>query len=208
MQWAYERLLEALVHGTLSRDILYETDLASELELSRTPVREAMGRLEVEGFLERAPRGFRVRVLEPAELVHLYEARAALEVAITGAAAERRTPLELAQLEHLHLRTLESQDPEELDFVRIGFHKALWAAGHNPTVVELLEKLFLRIRVLDRRKSTEREEVAVARVEHGAVLDAVRAGDAHAAREHMTAHVDTTIARLLAQLAEVSGQPR
>ena len=77
-----------------------EVELARSLNVSRTPLREALNRLMVEGFLTRAPnRGFIGRPLDAKQVFDLYELRRALEAGIVVIACERATDEELAELE-------------------------------------------------------------------------------------------------------------
>jgi DNA-binding GntR family transcriptional regulator len=90
----YQQLREAIVTGVLSADApLTELSLAAQYKVSRTPVREALRRLEQDGLVERGPRGMKVRGRSPEEILEIYEVRITLEGAAARAAAERRTEL-------------------------------------------------------------------------------------------------------------------
>ena len=87
---AYARIREAIASGAYQPgERLTETALAAQLRTSRTPVREAVRRLESDGLVTRAGRGVLVPRLRPAEVVQLYQLRAALEALTAGLAAER-----------------------------------------------------------------------------------------------------------------------
>ncbi|MFT4043431.1 MAG: GntR family transcriptional regulator [Gordonia sp. (in: high G+C Gram-positive bacteria)] len=197
----YERLRERLLRRSPDDELLLETEIARDFGVSRTPVREALALLQHDGILERARRGYRLRRFDPQTLINLYETRVALEVALAGHAAERRTDLELARLEHLHEWSQRTNSPQELDRVRTLFHQALWAGAHNEDAVSVLEQIFFQIRVIDHQEARVPQETGIALEEHAALVEAIRARDGAAARRVAEQHLLSTRARLLVQLA-------
>jgi DNA-binding GntR family transcriptional regulator len=170
-------------------DLLQESPLAARYGVSRTPVREALARLEQDGLLERAPRGYRVRSGSPEDVLDVYDARTALEGVAAASAADRRTALELARLESLHADA-EHADPEEQRRLNLLWHEALWAAGHNATVTGLLHRLTAQLRIYDGTRTEHADDLAATRVEHAAVLDALRRRDPDAARTAVAVHLE------------------
>jgi DNA-binding GntR family transcriptional regulator len=122
---------------------LVELSVAERYGVSRTPVREALLRLEHDGLVERRSQGMVVRERSPEEILEIYEARIALEGAVAAAAARRRTVLDLAKIRRAHeLMAKETPtDPSVAMRVNQSFHVAVWAAGHNATMVDLLTRL-------------------------------------------------------------------
>ncbi|HEY0186833.1 MAG TPA: GntR family transcriptional regulator [Cellulomonas sp.] len=169
-------------------DLLQESTLAARYRVSRTPVREALARLEQDGLLERAPRGYRVRSGSPEDVLDIYDARTALEGVAAASAAGRRTELELARLAALHTGT-EHAAPDEQRRLNLLWHEALWAAGHNATVTALLHRLTAQLRIYDGTRTEHADDLAEIRAEHAAVLDALRVRDAEAARAAVAAHL-------------------
>ncbi|HEY3684097.1 MAG TPA: GntR family transcriptional regulator [Streptosporangiaceae bacterium] len=140
----YEGLRAAIVSGEYDPgEPLVEVVLAERYGTSRTPVREALRRLEQDGLVERGERGMRVRTRSPEEILEIYEARIPLEAAAAGAAAERRTDLDLVRIR----RAAERMDDTAADDVQAMatanrvVHEAIWAASHNGTLVDLLTRL-------------------------------------------------------------------
>lgn len=88
--------------------------LAAEFGKSRTPVREALHRLEIENLVERVPRGMRVRTSSPEEILDIYEVRIMLEGAAAKAAAERATEFDRTQLRSAQraMGAIEARDGE------------------------------------------------------------------------------------------------
>src|SRR5882672_10806283 len=97
----YERLKTMAITFAIRPDArVNEVELSKALNVSRTPLREALNRLMVEGFLTRAPnKGFIGRPLDAKQIYDLYELRAALETGIARLACERASDEDLAELE-------------------------------------------------------------------------------------------------------------
>jgi DNA-binding GntR family transcriptional regulator len=170
-------------------EVLLETVLARVYGLSRTPVREALGRLEQDGLLERGTRGYRVRSGTPQDVLDIYEARTALEAEAAAAAAVRRTDLELAKLLHIHELACASPDPETIRRLNSDWHSALWEASHNRTIQGLLGKLVVQLRIYDRGPHESRGDLAKTRAEHAKVLAAITSRDPGYARRAVTEHL-------------------
>jgi len=187
----YEELREAILTGRFGPgQVLSENALAAEFGKSRTPVREALHRLEIETLVERVPRGVRVRTSSPEEILDIYEVRITLEGAAAKAAAERATELDRTRLRSAQQAMVDVEDsPEAMAAANRRFHEAVWAASHNPTLVDLLHRLNVH---LVRYPSTtlnygDRWE-AVLR-EHEELLGAIDARDGEAARRIAEHHM-------------------
>jgi DNA-binding GntR family transcriptional regulator len=100
-QRAYDHIRQKLMSGVLiGGSRISDAELAEEIGISRTPVREAIIQLETEGVIEQIPRfGSFIRMLSREELIHLYELREVLEGHNAAMAAERATPEEVRRLE-------------------------------------------------------------------------------------------------------------
>jgi DNA-binding GntR family transcriptional regulator len=188
----YEQLRDDVVTGRFdSGEPLVETALAALYGVSRTPVREALRRLEQDGLVERGSRGMQVRSRSPEEILEIYEVRIILEAAAARAAAERRTTLDLMRLEQLHEAMLgtASDDAAAIAEHNRRFHEELWHASHNSTLIDLLTRLgahLVRFRettlTYDGRWQTVLED-------HSALLAAVRDGDGDRAADISTTHM-------------------
>lgn len=189
----YQQLREAIVDGTLDADApLTELTLAAKYNVSRTPVREALRRLEQDGLVERGARGMQVRGRSPEEILELYEVRITLEGAAARAAAERRTDLDLLKLERVHSSMVETStdDPERLATANRKFHEAIWATSHNATLVDLLGRLHAHLIRYRETTLTYHDRWAAVLDEHRQLIEAIKAGDreraGRIAEEHMT----------------------
>jgi DNA-binding GntR family transcriptional regulator len=192
----YDALREAIVGKRLSPgDRLAEEQLAKQFGVSRTPVREALLRLETEQFATRvARRGLVVRPIPEREVLEVYAVRAALDGLAASLAAEQATPPDRAQLRWMHQQIADAA--VESDFARmadlnIQFHEAICGAAHNGMLVLFMRQIHDWVRRFAESDTTfaipGRAVEAVA--EHGELIAAIEAGDVdragQLAREHM-----------------------
>lgn len=170
---------------------LREVGLSERFGVSRTPVREALSRLQHERLLERASRGLQVPRIDPQEVIQIYDLRVMLEEDAAGQAARSRSASDLMRLEALleRDRGLVSPSDEMLVSCNLEFHAAVWNAGHNRVLVDILDRLSTHLihapysTLLVPGRWDESLE------EHATLVQAIaeqRAEDAaHTAREHM-----------------------
>lgn len=199
----YDRIRDAILSGAFSDGrLLSENSLAAEFGTSRTPVREALHRLEDERLISRGPRGAVVRATSPEEILDIYEVRITLEGSAADAAARRSTPLDLARLRARLQEMHELDTPSDRASSNRAFHAALWAASHSPTLVDLLERLDVHLHRYPTSTLDDDERWNAALAEHDALVDAIARADAAAARavaeQHMSAARDVRL-RMAAQ---------
>jgi len=168
-----------------------EVAVAERFGVSRTPVREALRRLEHDRILTSSARGLVVRGVEADEVIATYNIRILLEGEAAAEAAWARTEADLLHLDALLDRDRELLDPP--DAVRATtndeFHLALWGATHNPVLVDLLQRLTVHlVRVPHSTLSTDgRWEEALD--EHADLVAAVRDREPDRARAAAAAHM-------------------
>jgi DNA-binding GntR family transcriptional regulator len=144
----YEMLKQAILSGELKTgQPLVETSLATWCQVSRTPIREALRRLEQDGLIERSDRGLVVRERSPQEILDIYETRIALEATAGRMAAERRTDHDVRLLRRLHERGHQISGDNIAAIVEANrqFHRTVWHASHNDSLLDLLERLNLHL---------------------------------------------------------------
>jgi DNA-binding GntR family transcriptional regulator len=183
-----------------------QEQLAAELNVSRTPLREALRMLEREGLVKVAPgRGLRVVDADLPELLDAYEAREMVDGLAARLAARRRDDAALAELSALVESQAAALDPWTASAYTAGnvaFHRVIVEATGNPHViaqlplVRMTSQIFTPLKLIDR----ERAEQAVA--EHRAILTAIAAGDEVAAERSARAHIHRTIESLRRRLAD------
>src|SRR5690606_7880656 len=142
----FDALREAIINGTLKpRERLMEIQLAEELGVSRTPIREALRKLEIEGFIVMVPRkGAYVADLSFKDIADVFEIRSALEGLAAELAAERITDEELDEMERLLIEKAEaiaSNDMEKLVLVDTKFHEAIYKASRNERLTNIISNL-------------------------------------------------------------------
>jgi DNA-binding GntR family transcriptional regulator len=205
----YRRLREQLVSGVYQAgDRLPEVALSTELAVSRTPVREALRRLESDGLVHSSGRGVRVAAMTAAAVQHAHAVRAALEALTAELAAGqqlagRLAPAVLADLEgkaaHLERVTAAGDLERAVDLNR-QFHLRIAELSGNPIALEMLDRLWNQLMV-SARASLERsgrpDEVAG---EHRELLAAISRGDGplagRIAADHARATADTADATI------------
>ena len=187
----YERIRDAIVDGTIvPGEIVSENQLAADFGTSRTPVREALHRLEIEALVERLPRGVRVRETSPDEIIDIYDVRITLEGAAARAAAERATELDRRRLRATQDAMIATgSDSRERAAVNRQFHEAIWAASHSPTLVDLLHRLNVHLVRYPTTTLTGNDRWEAVLREHEELLDAINSRDPLRAREIAEKHM-------------------
>lgn len=188
----YEELRENIVNGRYAAGApLVETTLASEYSVSRTPIREALRRLQQDGLVERGSRGMHVRSRSPEEILEIYEVRITLEVAAARAAAERRTQLDLARLEQIHQAMLiaSTDDSEKVASTNRRFHEVVWSMSHNATLIDLLDRLHAHLIRYRETTLTYGDRWQTVLDEHAEMIDAIKDGDGDRAASIAEAHM-------------------
>jgi DNA-binding GntR family transcriptional regulator len=201
--YAYSEVRERIMSGALpSGAVLNQEALAAELDVSTTPLREAMRRLSSEGLVVLgAHRDARVAPLTAAEARSLYEVRQQLDPLAVRLAAERRDDVDRARIRAAaaSLEPLDAGSGLAALEAHRAFHAALYRASHNDLLVGLLDGLWdkadrYRRAALQAREDSPDDRVRV-QADHQAMTAAVLDGDPDAAEEHMRRHVANSLGR-------------
>lgn len=191
----YTRLRRAILAATYPAGTkLVEADLASALSISRTPIREALHKLELEGLVERVPGGTGLRVagLSREEVEEIYGVRAVLEGYAARLAARRIAPGQVARLSALldsSAEAIEAGDAEALLGVNTEFHTAIYQIAGSRRLEGLVRSLHEQ--VMRYRAATLRiqGQGQAGLADHRAILEALAAGDGDMAERLVVAHV-------------------
>lgn len=188
----------------LPGDPLVELSLAEWCGVSRTPVREALSRLEQDGLAQRGDRGLIVRQSSANEIIDLYEVRVVLEVKAASVAALRRTPADIGAMRRAaekYKQTLED-DADALVDANREFHRTIWEASHNHAVIDLLDRLNMHLgrHPLTTLRYPGRHDSSIE--EHDLLVKAIAAGDTELARQIAEQHFTEALAIRLKQLEE------
>ena len=200
---AYDRLYASIREGVFRPgDRLREEDVAERLSLSRTPVREALRRLEADGIVEHRPRqGAVVRQLRHAEVVELYEMRVVLERTAAEMAAKHGTAAEFDALDDLNAAIAEERsNAAQAAAINQDFHRSLYLACRNRFLLEAARALNNSLLLLGPTTFTDEVRVDVVVRQHQAIVDALREGDEEAAGAAAEVHLTTSLRQRLKAL--------
>ena len=191
----FQTLRQAILRGELEPgERLMEIHLADRLGVSRTPIREAIRKLELEGLVVMIPRrGAIVASITEKDLKDVLEVRRTLEIMAAEIACDRITPElleELAQAGEEFRKLKDSDDYTSLAAADVKFHDIIYAATDNQRLISILNNLreqMYRYR-LEYIKDAEKRQILL--VEHESILRAIRSRHVAEAKEAVRAHID------------------
>ena len=203
---AYALILEAIdSHLYKPGDRLVESDLAERFGVSRTPIREALQRLETQSLLTRDGRSLIVASLDHTQMAELYVVRGELEGLAARLAARHATPEEIRVLRDMLEadRTLLG-DPSAMSRANKRFHKQIHLASHNRFLVQQLDLVHRSMALLATTSLAAEGRGEVALAEHAAIVNAIEAGDGDAADKALGEHISKAfVTRLRLDATEV-----
>jgi DNA-binding GntR family transcriptional regulator len=197
----YGVIRERILTGALPRGArVHQEDVAADLGVSRTPVREALRRLAAEGLIEmRTNRGARVTDLGPDDMRQPYEARLVVEPGAARLAAQAELPGPRARMRG----ALDAQRRAIPDVARTfaanrEFHIALAEASGNAFLLQFIEHLWVaRIgEAIYEYQAESPERMSLDADEHEQILDAIEAGDARRAESLTRRHIADAMKRM------------
>jgi DNA-binding GntR family transcriptional regulator len=180
------------LYGSPTEIRLDERQLASDLGVSRTPVREALVQLEREGFLRSIPRrGIYVVRKTRAEVIELITAWAALESMAARLVTQTAGDEEIAGLRRMFVTFENGAVAAKLDEysdVNIGFHQAIIRMSRNRVLIDLAENLFTHMRMIRRKTIGEMDRADRSIRDHIDIIEALEARDTNRAEELVRNH--------------------
>ncbi len=207
---AAQALRDAILSGRLPAGTrLRQEDLAAKLAISRTPIREALGRLQQEGLLEILPsQGVRVVALELEEAAELYDVREVLDGLAARLAARHADPAALrrlgATLSRMH-QCVRRRDANQWFPAHVAFHDEIFRASGNRRLQTLESVVRLSIRHFHPLLLKTRHRLADAYAEHRAIYEAIATHDAHDAERLARAHIANAKEIVLKQMTRGDG---
>jgi DNA-binding GntR family transcriptional regulator len=188
---AYSSILEAIDVGVYRPgDRLVESDLAERFGMSRTPIREALQRLETQSLLARDGRSLIVASLDHNQMAELYVVRTELEGLAARLAARHATEEEVKVLRDM----VEDDkalldDPSALARANRRFHKQIHLASHNRFLVQQLDLVHRSMALMATTSLAAQGRGEIALAEHQAIVDAISARDENAAYKALRDHI-------------------
>ncbi len=203
----FNTLRKAILKGDLKPgERLMEIALAEKLGVSRTPIREAIRKLELEGLVVMAPRkGAKVASITERDLNDVLEVRKGMEELAIRLACERITPEQLDELDKVEkkfLNLIDSENLTELAEVDVEFHDIIYASTNNKRLIQLLNNLreqMYRYRIEYLKDSAVRRQLAK---EHKSICEALRTQDKESALRYVYVHIDNQQKAIIRSLNE------
>jgi DNA-binding GntR family transcriptional regulator len=201
-------LTSALPAGTLLREV----ELAADVGASRTPVREALVRLRAEGLLVRTAAGLAVREFSEHDIMEVYEVRVPLEALAARLAAERVSPLHVAQIEALRDKFAAGAQQRDLDAawlakVNLELHRAICQGTGNALLFEVMSRIYDTIGRFSNRSFQRPERVAEAVLEHEGLVAAIAQHEPDRAEQIARQHLRHAMEHRLEIVREMHRRP-
>ncbi len=208
----YEQVYTALRTGILTGEFapgsrLIETQLTEWLNVSRTPLREALRQLQKEGLVTTDTSGLQVATISATDAIELYDCRLVLEKLSVAGACEKATKQQLKALEQYVIQA-EARDPEDTDVQTLlqlldldyQFHHLIAESSGNRRLVSLLDQLFDAMALLRIQTLKQNPLVLEIRLEHRQVYEAIAQRDAATAIATIQLHLLASKSRVVKEL--------
>lgn len=201
---AYQMILSAIDNGVYRPgDRLVESELAERLGVSRTPIREALQRLETQSLLARDGRSLVVASLDHNQMAELYVVRSELEALAARLAARHATEEEVRLLQQMVTEDRNLvDDPVALARTNRRFHRQVHLASHNRYLVQQLDLLYRSMALMATTSLAAEGRSHTAMDEHAAVVEAIARGDGDAAYDELKGHISRAFEARLRQDAD------
>lgn len=193
---AFTKLMGAIEAGVYAPgDRLREVEVAERLSLSRTPVREALRRLEAEKIIQHRPRvGAVIRKLGQSEVVELYEMRLVLERTAAEMAAKHAAEAEVDAMASLNDDIAATGgDGPRAAAINQKFHRAIYLAARNRFLLDAARAMNNALLLLGPTTLADADRITTVVRQHGLILDAISAGDIDGAGAAAEAHLQTSL---------------
>ncbi|MCF2971949.1 GntR family transcriptional regulator [Synechococcus sp. Nb3U1] len=210
----YQALREAVLSGRLAPgERLVETVLAEQLQVSRTPIREALRQLQREELLILGPSGgLHVPIFSEQDAAQLYDCRLALEHLSVMGSCQQASSSQLKKMQELVQQAeqltsipLAEQDPQALLDVDYRFHHLLAESSGNRWLVSLLDQVFDKMVLLRLQTTYHNPGVLEVRVEHRRIYEAIAQRDPILATQSMSEHLVASKARVIREVQHMRG---
>lgn len=211
----FENLRNAIRTGILKPgQRLMEIHLAEQLGVSRTPVRDAIRKLELEGYVIMMPRrGTYVANLSIRDVNEVFEIRTALDSLVSGLAAQRITDEELEDLQRLLVeigKYIEKNDMDKIVEIDTRFHDVLYKASRNNRLVGIISNLREQLTSYRTKSMSYPGRLRATLEEHRRIVDAIAQGNPveaqKAAEDHMEKSEQTLLKSMKDTMKQMKGE--
>ena len=196
----FERLERAILTGEYKRgEVLTELALTESLGVSRTPIREALLRLEDENLVEASGRGVVVLGITDEDILDIYAIRERIEGLAASLAAKRRTKEKLARLSEtvvLQEYYVNRADADHIKSQDSEFHEMVYRLSGSRTLYDTLLLLHRKVQKYRRSSVQNNSRAEASLLEHKRIYEAIANGDAEAAERAMCEHVRNAAAHI------------
>ena len=205
---AYQLILHAIDIGTYRPgDRLVESELADRFGVSRTPIREALQRLETQSLLSRDGRSLIVASLDHNQLAELYVVRSELEGLAARLAARHATEEEMRLLKDMVAEDRSLiDDPTALARTNRRFHRQVHLASHNRYLVQQLDLVYRSMALMASTSLSAKGRSETAVNEHSAIVEAIAKRDGGAAYDQLKAHISRAFEARLRRDADAAAE--
>lgn len=195
-QTAYEKILDYIITGKYKPgSVLKEEELASILKISRTPIREALAKLEKEGIIVKNGKSYSVIPLSQSDIVQLYEIRIPLEAEAAKLAANRATDEEINKIIKIldDIKNTKENDPLILANLNGDLHRTIAEASHNKYLVDILDNIRIKLKIVRVTLFTSFQRKDEELKEHEDIVIAIRDRDQDRAYNMMKRHEENVL---------------
>lgn len=208
----YKALRESILNGELAAgDRLIETQIAEQLQVSRTPIREAIRQLQREDLITADELGWlRVTTVSPSEAMHLYDCRMALETLAVTSACQNATDSQLkklkslvAQVEKLFKQQDSNPSSSQLLELDYQFHRTVAQCSGNNYLVFLLDQIFAKMALLRVQTTRHNPRVLEIRTEHQLLMEAIISRNIEVATQAIQSHLMASKSRVVQELENI-----
>lgn len=197
----FDHLENDILSGKYQRgEILTESKLSAELGVSRTPIREALRRLEQEHIIEESGKGSVVIGINEKDLEDIFMIRKSLECQVAALAAKNRTEEQLKQLrEALEFQEfyLNKKDPDQIKLMDSRFHETFYKLSGSTAFYDTLVPLHKKIQKYRRASVTNSSRAEASVAEHRKIYEAIEAKNTALAAKYASEHVENAYKHIM-----------
>ena len=197
----FDHLENDILSGKYQRgEILTESKLSAEVGVSRTPIREALRRLEQEHIIEESGKGSVVIGINEKDLEDIFMIRKSLECQVAALAAKNRTEEQLKQLrEALEFQEfyLNKKDPDQIKLMDSRFHETLYKLSGSTAFYDTLVPLHKKIQKYRRASVTNSSRAEASVAEHRKIYEAIESQNTALAAKYASEHVENAYKHIM-----------